>query len=104
MTIADPTLADCNQNQQITFNLNVLYAQIKEQASNDTDICFWANVVRRCLVNIDPTCLGLTPQQFALLSFSEIMQAIINANCSAGICSAEITNISVVNFRPYKLS
>lgn len=97
LTIAAPTLEDCNKNQVITFNLSVLYTQIKEQATNDTEICFWASVVRRCLFDIDPTCLGLTPQQFALLSFSEIMQAIINANCSAGICAAEITNESVVN-------
>lgn len=91
LTIADPTLADCTQTQRITFSINTVYSQIKELAL--TDVCAWANIVRRCFTNLDLTCLNITAGQLALMSFEQILQAIVNANCNTSECTAKLTNV-----------
>lgn len=97
ITISAPTLADCTKTQTITFNIATVYSQIKNQIVNTTEYNFWAGVINHTLDSVTTTCLGYTTEQWAIMTFSQRVQALINQSCDGGTCDAEISTNTTTN-------
>lgn len=91
------TLADCTITQEITFDISVVYNQIKNLANqNNTEGDFWASVINKALRDINPSCLGLTDEAWQALSFSGKMSAVFTKMCACcGTCDSTITDVDV---------
>lgn len=68
ITITTPTLANCIQTQTLTFNIAVVYAQVKSQINNSTEQTFWASIIKAALTGLDGTCLNLSTSQINALT------------------------------------
>lgn len=95
LTINEATTDGCTKTQTIQFNISVVYSQIKGIAlSNQTEANFWASVVRKALVGLDASCLGLTPSQYAQLTFAQLFQKVFDKFCACCGCAAELSNLT----------
>lgn len=98
LTITAPELINndedlpCTKRQIITFNIAPIYSQIKNQIVNSTEYNFWSSIINNSISGLDGTCLGYTSEQWAALTFSGKMQAIINKVCNGANCEAEISD------------
>ncbi len=95
LVVSSATLADCTKTQVITFDISVVYAQIKTLASaeptENAEADFWASVVNKSLRDIDPACLGLTQEQWQAKSFPDKWTSILTKLCACcGSCNATI--------------
>lgn len=97
LVVAPATLDTCTKTQLITFDISVVYSQIKTLANqNNTEGDFWASVVNKALRNINPSCLGLTQEEWEALSFSGKFAAVFAKMCTCcGDCDSTITNETV---------
>lgn len=96
ITIAAADTNGCIKTQVVTFNVDVVYSQIKEIAnSNNTEALFWASVIRKSLVGLDASCLGLTASQYAQLTLPQIFQTIYSKFCLCCGCTAQLSNVTV---------
>uniref|UniRef100_UPI00137A5C01 hypothetical protein n=1 Tax=Pseudomonas yangonensis TaxID=2579922 RepID=UPI00137A5C01 len=66
------------KTELLTFNINVVYSQIKAQVNNQTEYNIWAEFVNKTLTGLDATCLGLNPAQWAVLTFKQRFAAVMN--------------------------
>lgn len=91
------TLLNCTKTQLITFDIAVVYSQIKTLANqNNTEADFWASVINKALRDINPSCLGLTDEAWQALSFSGKMAAVFAKMCACcGTCDSTITDLEV---------
>jgi hypothetical protein len=97
ISISAPTLADCTKTQTITFNIATVYSQIKNQVVNTTEYNFWAGIINKTIDSVTTTCLGYTTEQWALLTFKQRIQALIDQSCDGGTCDAEISTNTTAN-------
>lgn len=91
LTITYPTLDDCTQTQVITFNLDVVYSQIKAQGDGGTEYNFWASVINKSWNGLDLTCVA-TPPQWGAWTFTQRTQWILDRFCEAAICDSVISS------------
>lgn len=96
ITINAPILADCTQTQTITFNVSVVYTQIKGIADTGTEYQFWASLTNKAWDTLDLSCVG-TPSQWSTWTYTQRSQWLFNRMCLGGICDAQITADDVVN-------
>lgn len=91
------TLDGCTKTQLITFDISVVYSQIKTLANqNNTEADFWASVVNKSLRDVDPNCLNLTEEQWQALTLPAKFAAIITKMCACcGTCDSTITGESL---------
>lgn len=90
ITITTPTLDECIQTQTITFNVDVVYEQIKNQINTEEEYAFWGTIINSNLDDIDISCLPITQLAWDIASIDERIQAIIAGACAGGTCEAEI--------------
>lgn len=94
ITITEPTLENCEQKQTITFNIDVVYAQVKNQLVSDSEFNFWASITNKTIDDIDISCLDITQTEWDNSSFKQRVQAIIDTLCLGSSCSAVISSNS----------
>lgn len=99
LVAASATLGGCTKTQLITFDISVVYSQIKTLANqNNTEADFWASVVNKALRDINPSCLGLTTEAWKALSLSAKFAAVFTKMCDCcGTCDSNITDMVVSN-------
>lgn len=100
LVVTSGTLLDCVVTQQITFDISVVYSQIKTLADqNNTEADFWASVVNKSLRGIDPKCLGITTDAWEALTFKEKFELIIAKMCACcgAECEGSIENVNVTH-------
>lgn len=97
LVVASATLDSCTKTQLITFNISVVYSQIKTLANqNNTEADFWASVINKSLRDVDPDCLGITGVTWQALSFPAKIAAIVTKLCACcGTCGSTITDESL---------
>lgn len=93
LTITEAATDGCIKTQTVAFNISVVYSQIKALAYADFN--FWATVIRRSLVGLDSTCLGLTTQQYAALTLPQLMQAVFDKFCDCCSCAAILSGVTL---------
>lgn len=86
------SIEGCNITYSLNFDISKVYSQIKNAASND--YAFWGRVINKNLNEIDPTCIGLTIQQWGKMTLPQRFQALINASCISGVCQADFSDIT----------
>lgn len=87
LVAAAPTLNGCTKTQVITFNIETAYSQIKDLAdATNTEADFWATLISKSLRDANPSCLGLTSEQWQALTFAGKFQAVLTKLCNC--CSA----------------
>lgn len=91
ITITSPTLEDCTQTQTITFNIDVVYDQIKAQIVNTTEYNFWASIINKTWDDLSLTCLD-SPASWSTWTFAQRSQWIISSLCAGGRCEAIIAS------------
>lgn len=106
ITVTSPTVQDCNVKQTLTFNIAAVYTQIKGSIYNRTEYDFWGAVTNVSLNNIDTSCLGVTPTQWASMTLNQRVSALVSGICAGSSCSATITSAttSVVNGNSVQLN
>lgn len=95
LVVSAATLAGCVKTQVITFDITVVYSQIKTAANaSNTEGDFWASVINKSLRDLDPACIGLTALAWQALSFPAKIAAFMTkfCNCCGTGCDATITN------------
>lgn len=90
ITITSPTLADCTKTQTITFNIAVVYSQIKNQIVNSTEYDFWASINNKSWDALNITCLNVSQAIWDSSTHGQRTQYIINELCTGGDCGATI--------------
>lgn len=97
LTVSAATQDGCTKTQLITFDIAVVYSQIRTLANAaDSEGDFWASVVNKALRNVDPACLNLTEEQWQALTLAGKFSAVITKMCTCcGTCDSTITNMSV---------
>lgn len=91
LIVASATLANCTKTQLITFDISVVYAQIKTLANtNNTEADFWGGIVNKSLRDVDPACLGINSAAWQALTIKEKVEAILNKFCACCSCDAEV--------------
>lgn len=100
LVVSAGTLEGCVVTQQITFDISVVYSQIKNLANqNNTEVDFWASVVNKSLRDVDPGCLGLSNVQWQALSFPEKWDSVISKMCACcGVCGSTITDETLTQY------
>lgn len=95
LTVTDVVVNDCIQSQSFTFNISVVYSQIKNLANtNLSESQFWASVINKSLKSLDTDCLGINNTQLQTTRFDELFQSIINKACQGGNCDAIVNSSS----------
>jgi hypothetical protein len=94
LTLSAPAIDGCTQSQTIGFNISAAYAAIKSLIGNTTEYNFWAGVINNTLNDIDASCLGYSPTQWAALTFAQKFQALLTKACAGGNCDAAVTATS----------
>lgn len=99
LVAASATLEDCTKTQLITFDISVVYSQIKTLANaSNTEADFWASIINKALRSIDPNCLGLTVSQWQALTFAGKIEALLAKICvCCSDCGATVTDTNVAN-------
>lgn len=97
ITITAPTLTNCEQLQTITFNIDVVYDQIKNQLVNDTEFNFWASITNHSIDDIDIACLDVTQNHWDAFSFRERIQVLVDTLCTGSSCAAVISSATTEN-------
>lgn len=92
LTVTPPLTDGCTKSQEFTFSVTKMYAAIKAQIDNMTEYQWWGEVISNVWDGLDVTCLGVTSQQWATMTYKERTQAIINAICGGGKCVATLTD------------
>lgn len=97
LVVAAATLDGCTKTQLITFDISVVYSQIKTLANqNNTEADFWASVVNKSLRNVDPLCIGISEVAWQAMTFAQKFEAMMSKFCACcGTCDATITNVVV---------
>jgi hypothetical protein len=95
LVVTAGVLDGCIVTQTFTFNIAVVYSQIKTLANqNNTEADFWASVINKSLRDIDPACLGLTTLQWQALSYPAKWAALVTKLClCCGTCDSTITDL-----------
>lgn len=91
--ISNPVVNNCVSYQTIQFDIYAVYNQIKEYALQQS--CEWAAIIKRCLIGLDVSCLGISPTQYATMTLLELFQAMVNASCTSSVCNAVVSNVKV---------
>lgn len=90
LVISTATLDGCTKTQSITFDISVVYTQIKSLANaSDVESAFWASVINKMLNSINGTCVT---SAWAAYTFKQRIEAIVNSICACCNCSAVITS------------
>lgn len=97
LTMSAQTLDGCAQTQVLTFNISVVYSQIKSLINNNTEYNTWAEFISNTWDDLDITCLNVTAGEWALMTYKQRTQAIIDFICGGGgsNCSALVENVLV---------
>jgi len=95
ITVGSPSQTDCVVKQTLQFSAANAYAAIKTQVNSTAEHNFWAGVINNTLNSLDAACLGFSPSQWAALSFSGKINALIVAACAGGACTTSISGVSV---------
>lgn len=97
LVISAPVLDNCTKTQTITFDIAVVYNQIKNLANqNNTEADFWASVINKSLRDVDPACFGYTALQWQALSYAAKWTSVVTKICACcGTCGSTITNVVV---------
>lgn len=97
ITITSPTLEDCTKTQVITFNIEVVYDQIKGQIVNTTEYNYWSSIVNHSLDDLEVECLGGSQESWNEYGLQQRLQMIINKACAGGSCDAHVVLNTVTN-------
>lgn len=101
LVVSSATLNGCTKTQEITFDISVVYSQIKTLANqNNTEADYWASIIRKALRS-DFTCIGLTQDQINALTLDGLVKAFVDFMCkccgSGGFtCDATVENTDIV--------
>lgn len=97
LIVSTSALASCTKTQTITFDISVVYAQIKALANGDIDPSktqadFWASIVNKSIDATVPTCL--TDDVWMTATFKQRFQILWNKICSCcSGCNSSVSNI-----------
>lgn len=97
LVASDPTTEGCVVTTEITFNIAVVYTQIKAAANaSNTEADAWAAIINKSLRSVDPSCLNLTEGEWQALTFAEKWTALLTKLCACcGTCDSTITDMEV---------
>jgi hypothetical protein len=96
LILTSTTLADCTQTFRLTFDISVVYTQIKNLANqNLTQAEFWASVINKTLTGINPDCLGITQEAWDALTLKLKISAIVAKLCACCGCAGTVEVESV---------
>lgn len=112
LTISAPVLTGCVKVQQLDFNVQALYAEIKIAATSKySEYDFWASVVNGTLTGLPAkslTCLGITSDQWDAKTFRGKILSMIDkfcGCCDGAKCDATIANnVTTINGKNTLLS
>jgi hypothetical protein len=96
LTVSNPSLNDCVYSQQVAFNIANAYTAIKNLISDSTEYNFWASIINNTLATIDATCLGVTVEQWAALTFAEKFALVVATLCEGAQCTGAISDVETV--------
>lgn len=94
LSLSAPAIDGCTQTQTLTYNASAAYAAMKALIGNSTEYNYWASVINNTLNDIDASCLGYSPTQWAALTFAQKFEALVNKACAGGNCDAAVTSTS----------
>lgn len=90
LTIATSVQDGCTKTQNITFNINTAYTQIKGLAnSSEAEASFWASVINKMLLGVGDCITG-----WDAMSFRQKIEAIVSQLCDCCECAATIDSSS----------
>jgi len=98
VVISESVLSGCTKTQEITFNINSVYNQIKNIVlKSNTETLFWTQIINKGLLlgDIDWACLGLTPAQVSTFTLAQKFSHLITFVCACCACDAKIISHSV---------
>jgi len=94
LTVAAATINGCIKTQSISFDITAAYNQIKNTViTNSTESLFWTSVVNHGLQTggVNWTLLGLTASEVSNMTFSQLLNYLLNYVKSCCECKAVIT-------------
>lgn len=95
LTAQEATINGCVKEQQLIFNIDAVYTQIKGKANADSTS--WGAIVMKSLTGMDGTCLGITAPQLAAMSFKDFIQKVVDKACAGGSTCIATTNSASVS-------
>lgn len=96
LVVTAQTLDGCTKRQTIIYDNVANYNKVKALANQTTEeALFWASVVNKSLLDIDPACLGITQGAWNNYTFKQKFSALLNKVCSCCGCSSAIDPDSV---------
>lgn len=94
LVVAAATLNGCKKTQQITFNMQAAYTQIKNIINNSsTEQTYWASIVKATLNTLNIT--GLTIQQLSNMTLTQLFQYLFDSVAACCACTSSISNVEV---------
>ena len=97
LNISNVVLNGCAQSQNITFNINNAYTQIRQLANASlSQAQYWAAIVMKVLRGVDAECLGITTGQLATISLDQFIQKIIDKACAGAGCDSIVNTIQAI--------
>lgn len=96
ITASAPTISDCKKEVVLSFDVSKLYNQIKNQAnSSNAETLFWASIINKSLIGLNPQCLGVTQQDWDAFTFADKFNKLLTKMCACCSCDAAVTIVSI---------
>jgi hypothetical protein len=93
--VASETLAECSITSRLVFDIVKVYGGVKTLAdANVGEAGFWANVVNKSLIDLNPDCLGITTAEWNELSLKRKIERIITKLCSCCGCDGVVVDVT----------
>lgn len=92
----DATTNGCEKTTKLRFNIEIAYAQIVSIAQLPANTLVWAEIISNAINDVDASCCGIGARQWAIMTFAERIQAILDCICRGGsVCPAKLSNVLV---------
>jgi hypothetical protein len=96
LVVTAQTIDGCTKRQTIIYDNTAAYNKMKALANQTTaEALFWASIVNKSLLDIDPSCLGITQGAWNNYTFNQKFAALLSKVCSCCGCSSAIDGNTV---------